>query len=601
MPVVGTAGHVDHGKSTLVEALTGRDPDRFEEEKRRGLTIDIGFAWLTLGGGTEVSFVDVPGHERFMKNMLAGVEAIDLALFVVAADEGWKAQSEEHLAVLDLLDVTTGVIALTKSDRVDEETIELARLEVEEKLSGTGLEGSPIVAVSALTGFGLAALAEELEEAAGRVAPPTGSRPRLWVDRSFTVSGAGTIVTGTLLGGPLQVGASVAVWPAQPGAKVKAARVRGLESHETTVDQAFPGRRVANNLAGVGSGEVRRGAMVGISSQWRPTRRFLATLRLPRYLPEMPARGSFHLHLGSGAWPVRLRQIDPGVALVELPAALCLQTGDRFILRDTGRRMVVAGGRVLDPSPARRSAAWRETARTLLPTLDATPDAIAQALLEIRRSERASTLAAHSGGGHPRDCVEAGEVLLLPAEADRLTGEMVQVVEAFHAEAPLRPGVSMAELATRLNLTPGVVEVLSARDHRLRLEQGLVSRQGHSPPRPADQAPEWLAAKAQLEEAGLTPPRLNELSLDPEMVAALVRAGTLVKISSDLAYLPEAIDRLRAIVEQMPAGFSVSDFREAAGFTRKYAVPFLEWADGQGWTIRVGDQRTARLSRDQNV
>ncbi|MGH8875565.1 MAG: selenocysteine-specific translation elongation factor, partial [Acidimicrobiia bacterium] len=246
MPVVGTAGHVDHGKSTLVRALTGRDPDRWEEEKRRGLTIDLGFAWTTLPDGSEVSFVDVPGHERFIKNMLAGVEAIDVALLVVAADEGWMPQSEEHLAVLDLLGVRHGVVAVTKVDRVDADMVELATLEVEERLRGTSLEGCPVVPVAAPAGKGLDELRARLVEATAASERPATGRSRLWIDRAFTIAGAGTVVTGTLLDGPLEVGEQVTVWPLQIDA-----RVRGLQSHERDLRRAEPRRRVAINLAGL--------------------------------------------------------------------------------------------------------------------------------------------------------------------------------------------------------------------------------------------------------------------------------------------------------------------------------------------------------------
>jgi len=245
VPLIGTAGHVDHGKSTLIATLTGRDPDRWEEEKRRGLTIDLGFAWTTFDTGEEVSFVDVPGHERFLKNMLAGIEVIDVALFVVAADQGWMPQSEEHLAVLDLLGIDRGVVALTKVDSVDEETVELATLEVTERLAGTGLAGAEVMPVSARTGVGIDRLRQALAELT-RGIDRVGDRPRLWVDRAFPVSGAGTVVTGTLIDGPIRLGDNVEILPSH-----RMARVRGLQSHEREVDRAGPGRRLALNLSGV--------------------------------------------------------------------------------------------------------------------------------------------------------------------------------------------------------------------------------------------------------------------------------------------------------------------------------------------------------------
>jgi selenocysteine-specific elongation factor len=253
MPVVGTAGHVDHGKSTLIRALTGRDPDRWEEEKRRGLTIDLGFAWMDLDG-VPVGFVDVPGHERFIKNMLAGIEAVQAALFVVAADEGWMPQSEEHLAVLDLLDLDTAVVALTRIDLVDGDTAALAALEIEEALAGTSLEGSQIVGVSAPTGQGIDELRAALASAVGRTAIEDVGRPRLWVDRSFVISGAGTVVTGTLTGGSLAVGDEVVLWPGR-----HQARVRSLQSHEAARETVGPGTRAAaNRRSGSHRGGTRR-------------------------------------------------------------------------------------------------------------------------------------------------------------------------------------------------------------------------------------------------------------------------------------------------------------------------------------------------------
>ncbi len=275
MPVVGTAGHVDHGKSTLVRALTGRDPDRWDEEKRRGLTIDLGFAWTTLADGTEISFVDVPGHERFIKNMLAGSEAIDVALFVVAADEGWMPQSEEHLAVLDLLGVSTGVVAITKADRVDDELMEFVTLEVEEKLAGTSLAGSPSIAVSPVSDQGMEELRTALATAVAAAGPHLIDigRPRLWVDRSFTITGAGTVVTGTLLDGPLTTGDQLEIWPGS-----LEARVRGLQSHEREHHRVEPHNRVAVNLVGFERAEVTRGAMLGRPDDWQQTNTVLVRI-----------------------------------------------------------------------------------------------------------------------------------------------------------------------------------------------------------------------------------------------------------------------------------------------------------------------------------
>jgi selenocysteine-specific elongation factor len=594
MPVIGTAGHVDHGKSTLILALTGRDPDRWDEEKRRGLTIDLGFAWTSLPGGSEVSFVDVPGHERFIKNMLAGVEAIDVALFVVAADEGWKAQSEEHLAVLDLLEVRHGVVALTKVDRVDDDTADLVRMDIEERLIGTTLAGSPIVAVSATTGEGLEPLRTVLAAAARAANPRPNGRPRLWIDRSFSIAGTGTVVTGTLLGSALEVGMTVDVWPAEGGVGANAARIRSLESHETRMERVEPFRRVAASLVGVEREQTSRGSMLGMPGEWQPTRRFLATLRHPRHIDGIGPRNALQLHIGSGAWPVRARQLSERALLCELRTELCLQVGDRFILRDTGRRAVVAGGQVLDPAPATRGEAIRQSADELTRALETGPDHIADALLSVRKSASPNSLRAHSGGGQPLHAVMVGELLLHEDEARRLTSSLVDLVRSFHQANPMRPGAPGTFLANRLGVGPAVVEALARTEPQLSVEHGLVSHRERAEAADPTSAPQWHRARQLLEADGLAVPRIGELGLDPELFHALVRAGALIKISDELAYLPDQVRTLLSVLASMPPEFTVSDFREAAAITRKYAVPFLEWTDLQGKTLRRADTRTVR-------
>ena len=306
MPIVGTAGHVDHGKSTLVRALTGHDPDRWAEEKERGLTIDLGFAWTRLDDETEIGFVDVPGHERFIKNMLAGVGALDVALFVVAADEGWKPQSEEHLAVLDLLDIRSGVVAVTRMDLVDGDLLELAILDVDDHIAGTALADWPIVPVSSITGAGLDELRTALAGALNAVGPPIDvGRPRLWIDRSFVISGAGVVVTGTLSGGSLRRDDEIVLWPGP-----RTARIRGIQSHEHDVDRVAPGTRTAINLVGVQAADVPRGTMLTAPGLFESTSRLLVDLRVVRSADNpVTDRGAYHLHAGTGAWPVEIRVV----------------------------------------------------------------------------------------------------------------------------------------------------------------------------------------------------------------------------------------------------------------------------------------------------
>jgi selenocysteine-specific elongation factor len=348
--VVATAGHVDHGKSTLVLALTGTDPDRFVEEKERGLTIDLGFAWTTLPSGREPAFVDVPGHVRFLRNMLAGVGAVEACLFVVAATEGWKPQSEEHLRILELLGVRHGVVAVTHAAKAD--------FDPAPHLAGSFLADAEVVPVDAPAGVGI----DELRHALDRLldgAPEAvdRGRPRLWVDRSFAAKGSGTVVTGTLAGGSLAVGDEVVVLPS--GRK---ARVRGLQSHKAAVERVGPGRRVAVNLAGVSHHEVARGDAVVRPGQWHPATTIDCSLTvLPSVQHEVTRRGAYQAYIGSGEHAVHIRLLGEGAVRVHLPTALPLLPGDRFVLRESGRSETVGGGEVLDVDPVLPAAKARPT------------------------------------------------------------------------------------------------------------------------------------------------------------------------------------------------------------------------------------------------
>ncbi len=364
--VVATAGHVDHGKSTLVLALTGMDPDRFAEEKARGLTIDLGFAWTTLPSGRRLAFVDVPGHVRFLKNMLAGVGGVDACMFVVAATEGWKPQSEEHLRILELLGVGHGLVVLTKVGLVDGETRELARLELEDMVAGTFLEGAEVAEVDVLAGEGVDGLRAALDRLLESTPPAVDrGRPRLWVDRVFAAKGSGTVVTGTLTGGSLAVDDDLLTSPG--GRKV---RVRGLQSLQEPLRTVGPGSRVAVNLSGVAHDEVARGHALVRPGQWRPTRVFDASLRTLGTLGhEVTRRGAYQAYLGSGEHSVRVRILggdalgpgDEGLVRIHLPVVVPLLPGDRYILRESGRDETVGGGEVLDVAPVLPASRARPT------------------------------------------------------------------------------------------------------------------------------------------------------------------------------------------------------------------------------------------------
>ncbi len=597
MPVIGTAGHVDHGKSTLVRALTGRDPDRWEEEKRRGLTIDLGFAWAELPGGIEAGFVDVPGHERFIKNMLAGVDGIDVALFVVAADEGWMPQSEEHLGVLDLLGVGRAVVALSRVDLVDDDLLELATLEVQDRLEGTALAGAPVIPTAAPIGTGVAAVAEALASALDAAGVrPGGERPRLWVDRSFVIAGAGTVVTGTLTGGSLAVGDQVAVWPGE-----RPARIRSLESHERSLDAVPPGTRTAANLAGLDRAEVVRGAMVGRPGEWRETTRAVVEVRTVRALPEpLTSRGAYHLHFGSGTWPARLRLLEGdsldgrGAAMVSTTQPLPMAVGDRFILRDVGRRAVVAGGRVLDPAPAGRAGAARRAIPLLRAALDGGPDARAQALLDAHGSASRAALGAITAGGRPASGLFVDDDALAPATVARLVAQAEEEVAAFHEANPLRPGMPKASLASRLGVTRAQVEALVGEAGGLADGGATVRAAGFAGGWGAAEDEAWAAARVALEEAGSAAPRSSQLGLGDEVLHALLRDERLVKVGDDLVYLPEQLDAIARRMAELADGFTVAEFRDLLGVTRRQAVPLLEWFDAAGVTARAGDGRTLR-------
>ncbi|MDP9342679.1 MAG: selenocysteine-specific translation elongation factor [Actinomycetota bacterium] len=607
--VVATAGHVDHGKSALILRLTGIDPDRLAEEKRRGLTIDLGFAWATLPSGREVGFVDVPGHERFVRNMLAGVGPVRLVLFVVAADEGWKPQSEEHLAIVDVLGVHGGVVALTKRDLVDEETLDIAVEEVRERLAGTALEGAPIVPVSSFTGEGLDDLRAALDDLVAAAPPPEqAGRPRQFVDRVFSIRGAGTVVTGTLAGGPLRVGQEIEVYPV--GAR---ARIRGLQTHKLAIDSARPVSRVATNLVGVEREQLERGDVIGLPGQWRPTTVFEARITPIRGLDHaLSARGAYKLYAGSAERDARIR-FYPGeggaFARIRLSAPVVLDVHERFVLREAGRRATVAGGTVLDteppmrpgPQPERRLGARERATREELPPL----------LVRERGAIRASDLVVLVGLSpqHIPGARRAGAWWVSEDLYEGVTGAVTGAIGRFHAEHPLREGTDLSlarsaaaepfERAGR-GADPGLVEALvedlveAGKLHRSGSEVRLSSHRVALDERreEVDRLVEAVAA------GGTAPPSVPELvrsGFSREVVDAAGRAGAIVRVSPDIVLTPELVRRAEEVLRRTGAtGVTVSAFREELGTSRKYALPLLEWFDQRGVTRRQGDLRFLR-------
>ena len=608
--VVATAGHVDHGKSSLIVRLTGMDPDRWAEEKRRGLTIDLGYAWCTLSSGREIGFVDVPGHERFIANMLAGVGPVRLVLFVVAANEGWQRQSEEHLAILDVLGVDGGVVALTKRDLVDDETYGIAEDEVRERIAGTVLASAPIVGVSAATGGGIDELAAAIDDLIARTSPPEDTRARLFVDRVFTIGGAGTVVTGTLGGDRLAVGEEIEVYP-----RGRRARIRSLQTHRHDETHADPVARVAANLVGTTRDDVDRGDVLGPPGVWRPTTVFEASFRPIRELAHpITPRGAFTVHVGAAESDARLRilggsRIEPGGdAFVRITTArpLVLDVSDRFVLRESGRRETVGGGTVLDPAPPRRAGPDPEA--RLARRAAAARDELPAILADERGAVRASDVLALTGSnaGHP----DTGDWILRGGLFETARETVVGFLSDFHQAHPREAGAPLAEARAALaaalrpatgrpdrNLLDAVIDRLVREGHLARTSAGV--RLASHTDAVDERDPTVRRLLAELDGAGATqPPTIPELvagGVPRDVIEASVRSGLVVRVSPDLVFSPKVIERARGIVAEAGAtGITVSAFREALGTSRRYALPLLEWFDQRGVTRRQGDLRFAR-------
>ncbi|MFM8971285.1 MAG: selenocysteine-specific translation elongation factor [Actinomycetota bacterium] len=554
MRTVATAGHVDHGKSTLVQALTGTDPDRFPEEKARGLTIDLGYAFCTLPSGRTVGFVDVPGHVRFVKNMLAGVGAVDLALLVVAANEGWMPQTEEHVQILDLLGIDHGIVALTKTAITDPELALLTRLEIEERLDW------PVIPVDSPTGAGLDELGAALDALlAGAPAPRDDDRPRLWVDRVFAARGSGTVVTGTLTGGSLARDEEVAVAPGD-----RRARIRGIESRGERLDAVGPGARVALNLAGIDHHELHRGDAVVRPGQWAEVTVVDVALRL---LPgrEPPRRTEVTVHVGSGEQRARLRLLDDEgtSARVRFDRPVVLAPGDRIVLRSTGARATVGGATVLDLAPARRTAdALTRLARPL--------GARVLAARPWCRPDEFTRLAGRPPGDDDGEPV--GEWIVAPTELARVRARATEL--ARDGWPPITTlaadcGVEVGQLRAAL---------------------------GDALPAATTATTDDPAARALVEALGaepFAPPAPRDLGADPALVRALTRAGVLVE-AGGVCFTAAAVEAaVQRIAEAVTARgeLSVADARDLLGTSRKYVLPLLERADRAGVTRRRGESR----------
>ena len=621
MYVIGTAGHVDHGKSTLVKALTNIDPDRFPEEKAREMTIDLGFAWMTLPSGREVSIVDVPGHERFIKNMLAGVGAIDLALLIVAADESVMPQTREHLAILDILQITRGLVVVTKTDLVDEEMVELVKAEVEDTLVGTSFEGCPMVAVSAYTGDGM----DELKAIIDRILDETDERqdlgrPRLPIDRCFTISGFGTVVTGTLIDGTLTVGQEIEL--AGSGQK---ARIRGLQSHKTKVDSTDPGVRLAVNLSGLSKDEVERGEILTIPGWLKPTRRLDARLRMVQNAPNPLKHNqglTFHLFTSEASARVRLLDADRLVAGQEgwvqllLNDPLPVVKGDFFVIRSA--EDTLGGGQIVDPNPRRRYRRFDDDVVERLLTLDQGNggDIIISVAeqwgpCDMTTLSQRTNLPREEVSERVAQLTEEGELVTMGdfgSDADAvvystqgwaiLKSKVASALQLYHTQYPLRQGVPAQEVRSRLNLSQPVYQRALVRlveeqivvDERqsLRLPDHEISLT----PKMEEEASAYLNS---LQQDPYSPP--SDQKISRELLSVLIDQGKVVRVTDGVVFdartYREMTDRIVQHLKDQ-GNITVAEARTMFDTSRKYILPLLEHMDQQQIPRRTGDERVLR-------
>jgi selenocysteine-specific elongation factor len=633
MRVVGTAGHVDHGKSTLVTALTGINPDRLKEEQAREMTIELGFAWLTLPEGEQVGIVDVPGHRDFIENMLAGIGGIDAVLFVVAADEGVMPQTREHLAIVDLLQVPGGVIVLTKADLIDDpDWFDLVEMDVRQAVQGTVLQDAPLVRVSARNGQGLDELKRQLVLALADCPPRIDmGRARLPVDRVFTIAGFGTVVTGTLGDGQLRLGDDVEVLPG--GLR---GRVRSLQTHKKKEDFAVPGSRTAVNISGLDLDQVQRGNWLARPGQYRPTQRVDVYFRLLHDATSVLKHSSeVKMFIGAAEVLARVRllgaeELHPGESgwlQLELRDAIVAVRGDRYILRRPSPGETIGGGTIVDPQPAGRHKRFdSEVLARLVALRQGTPaDVLMQASLasgaapvrELAQRARLSAEATQAAlvellTAGDLEALEAGAVTLAAdvlvmarpqwqAETQRASGE----VDAYHVAYPLRRGMPREELKSRLRYTPRLFNAALKRW----IAQGLLVERGTLLARSEHRIEFTPAQKAQVERllgkfaaAPFVTPSVKECQAEvgEEVYAAMLDLDMLVQVSTEVVFRRGDYETMaagvRAHLEREPT-LTMAQFRDRFNTSRKYAQAFLEYLDSTGLTVREGDVRKLRKSR----
>ncbi len=618
--ILGTAGHIDHGKTELIKALTGVDTDRLREEKDRGISIELGFARLDLPSGNSVGVVDVPGHERFVRTMLAGAAGVDIVLLVVAADEGVMPQTREHMDIVDLLGVRAGLIAITKTDLVDRDQAEFAGEEARELVEGTVLEGAPVVLVSSVTRDGLDELTAELETLVAAAAERSSSGPaRLPVDRVFTLEGHGTIVTGTLWSGSIAPGDKLEIYP-----RGEIARVRGVQVHDQAVERAEAGQRTAVGLAGVPKDGIDRGDTLGKPGALHSCSMLDVRLRMVRGARTITNRARVHVHLGTAEALARvillesetLRAGDESLVQLRLETPLVAEKDDLLVVRSYSPMLTIAGGRVIDPAP-RRHKRMKEDVLESLEVLEsggaddvllhlvgaAGIEGMGEADLRLEAGgASADALSALLDGGQ---LVKVAGRVLTAEQRDALHERVRELLTAFADGAPLEWGMSAEELRGKLarNLDRGVLDAAL----RSLEEAGEVSRRGDlvrlgGAEVELSDAQSRLAAELddRLKSAGVNPPLLDELRDElggkdfDALVKLLAESGRLVKVTTTMLYHPDVVDDVRG---KIVAHFESEDqltvpiFKDMVGVTRKYAIPLLEYFDGEGTTMRSGNVR----------
>lgn len=618
--IIGSAGHIDHGKTALVRALTGIDTDRLKEEKQRGISIDLGFAHLQISQNVRLGFVDVPGHERFIKNMLAGVGGIDLVLFVIAADESIKPQTREHFDICRLLGIRNGIVVLTKSDLVDNDLIELVRLEVDDFVRGSFLENAPMVAVSSSTGAGLAELRAEIEKMAASVPEKDASQYfRLPIDRAFSMRGFGTVVTGTLVSGSVHLEQEVELHPAR-----QRVRVRGIQVHGASVREATAGQRTALNIAGVEAAEVRRGMLLAEDGRFRATTQVDSVFELLASAKPLKHRAPVHFHAGTAEVEAEVRRLrgteslQPGArdyVRFLLSEPLLLLPGDRFIVRMFSPVVTIGGGTVLDIAGPRRGALER------MRTLESGPlaDRIALLASEARYGMGMPELVARTGlleseihkaagaqkaaGAAPVIAFESPQFWLLDPKWVACQLEAIhETLKQFHRRNPLLGGLSKEELRSKqlAGAPPWLMDALLARAKTLALDGETVRLASHQISLKQDEAVASAKIESAFQAAGLAVPSMNEVlgksgveaNRARNILQLLLRDKRLVRVSDELVFHASAIRSLRELLaKKKGARFAVPEFKDWTGVSRKYAIPLLEFLDRERITRRDGDSR----------